>query len=173
MQIDLSALLRGDINSLHIDCKIPLGSAPNGLEYADDAHLVGDVSDSGGYIRLCASASVPYRGECARCLAPVDGEMRLDFERTLVPEGTVSEQTIDENPDEYLVISRGMLALDEPLAETVFLECPQRVFCSEDCAGLCQHCGRKLKAGEDCTCHPKETDPRWAKLKELLDNDDV
>ena len=42
----------------------------------------------------------------------------------------------------------------------------------EDCPGLCPVCGKKLKVGKVCTCHKPETDPRWDKLKKLLENEE-
>jgi uncharacterized protein len=84
----------------------------------------------------------------------------------------MSEERLEEEADEYLAIRRGMLDIDEALCESVFLEFPQRLLCSPDCGGLCSVCGRKLAANETCDCSPKEIDPRWAKLRELLRDDE-
>jgi uncharacterized protein len=44
-----------------------------------------------------------------------------------------------------------------------------RLLCSEDCEGLCPHCG-KPKRGGDCGCTGKEIDPRLAILKTFFDD---
>ena len=173
MLIDLSALLRGEVHVVDIDRDITPGSAPDGILFLPGAHLSGSVTDNGGgYIRLHAVASVPYRGECARCLDTVDGVLEFDFDRTLVPEGVLSDEQLEEGIDEYLVIRHGTLDIDEALSESIFLEFPLRILCSPDCAGLCPHCGRKLLIGEKCSCEPHEVDPRWAKLREIQWDED-
>lgn len=172
MLIDLSALLRGEVSTIQLDFDISPEEAPYGIEFTEGAHLAGIIEDNGGYIRLNAIARVPYKGECARCLDPVNGVLEVKFERTLVPEGVMSEERLEEEADEYLAIRRGMLDIDEALCESIFLEFPQRLLCSPDCGGLCSACGRKLAPHETCDCSPKEIDPRWAKLRELLEDDE-
>lgn len=168
MQVNLSALLRGEINRVEIDCDIDPSPAPYGVVFTPGAHLRGEIVDSGGYIRLTAFAEVPYSGECARCLCPVTGTLEVEFNRTLVPEGMLTDEQLEEDLDEYLVIRRGMLDMDEALHEAVFLEFPLRLLCSPDCRGFCPHCGCRLDASGECGCKPHETDPRWDKLRELL-----
>jgi uncharacterized protein len=47
---------------------------------------------------------------------------------------------------------------------------PQRLLCRPDCAGLCSVCGESLNdAAPGSHEHPSEPDPRWAKLRELMD----
>lgn len=173
MLIDLSALLRGEIHSMDLDRDIEPGAAPDGIELLPGAHLSGVITDGGGgYIRLSAVATVPYRSECARCLETVTGEMEFDFDRTLVPEGVLSDEQLEEGIDEYLVIRRGILDIDEALSESIFLEFPLRILCSEDCGGLCHRCGRKLALGETCLCSSREIDPRWSSLGNIQWDED-
>ena len=37
---------------------------------------------------------------------------------------------------------------------------------------VCPVCGKKLKKGELCGCHKPATDPRWDKLKKLLEDEE-
>lgn len=174
MLIDLSALLRGETREVLFEYSITLTDAPMGIEYTAPAEVSGKVTDNGGYIRLVSEARVPYHGECARCLEPISRELTVNFERTLIPEGTASERRLSELEDEedYLIIKHGKLDMDEALRETIYLEFPYRLLCSEDCPGLCPRCGKRLSPGEVCGCQKPQTDPRWDKLKELLGNDD-
>lgn len=174
MQIDLSSLLRGETKEVAVDYNIELNDAPEGIKYTAPAHVHGSVTDSGGYIRLTSEADVPYSGVCARCLDQIKRVLSVSFERTLVPEGTASEKKLAEleDEDDYLVIKRGMLDMDEALREAIYLEFPYRLLCSEDCPGLCPVCGKKLQKGEVCGCHKPATDPRWDKLKILLKDDE-
>ena len=100
MLIDLSALLRGETKEVPVDYRVTLTDAPDGIEYTAPAEVHGKVTDSGGYIRLESAADVPYRGECARCLDPVERVLHVSFVRTLIPEGTASEKQLSELEDE-------------------------------------------------------------------------
>ena len=45
-----------------------------------------------------------------------------------------------------------------------------KYLCSEDCKGLCQHCGADLNEG-DCGCSQENIDPRWAALVDIMEKD--
>ena len=171
MLIDLSAILRGEIRELEIDGEVFPDTAPYGIEYLPGARISGVVSGSAGLVTLTSRVTVPYRGECARCLEPVETVLEFDFDRTIVTEGTLSDEVLEEKADEYLVVKRGILEPDEAIIESIYLELPSRLLCSPDCRGLCPKCGKKM-VGDECGCAPREIDPRWNKLKELLDNED-
>ena len=54
--------------------------------------------------------------------------------------------------------------------DALALALPQQLLCRADCAGLCPVCGESLNDVEPGSHdHPKEPDPRFAKLRELLD----
>ena len=170
MIVDVAPLLRGEVNRIDIDYTL----APeqmDGIRFDSDAHVVGAITDNAGYMRLKLKAELNYHGECARCLAPVDGVFSLDFERTVVAEGTMSEETLDEQAEEYVALHGGELDVDEPLREELLLCFPSRLLCDEDCPGLCPHCGKPKREG-DCGCTGKEIDPRLAILKTFFDKDD-
>ena len=169
MVVDVSPLLRGDVKKIGIDYM--LSPEPiEGIEF-EDAHVVGVLTDNSGYMRLRLKVELVYHGECARCLAPVDGVFSLDFERTVAAEGTLTEEQLEENVDEYAVIENGKLDLDEEIREELLLSFPMRFLCREDCPGLCPKCGKPLSKG-DCGCPTKEPDPRLAVLKTLFDKNE-
>ncbi len=168
MTIDLTPLLRGEIREIAVDSEFIPDGAPEGITILPGSRITGKISDSGGYIRLVSKVKVPYSGECARCLDEVKGTLEFDFDRTLVTEGMIPQERLEEEAEEYLLIRSGMLNPDEALSESVFLEFPMLLLCSADCPGLCPKCGRKLGPDGVCNCAPKEIDPRMAKLKELF-----
>jgi len=51
------------------------------------------------------------------------------------------------------------------------LALPFQPLCTDDCPGLCPDCGARL-ADEPGHTHQERTDPRWAALGGLLQNDD-
>ena len=168
MVLDVSPLLRGEVNQIEIDYMLT-PEQTEGVTFDSDARVTGRLTDNAGYMRLLLSAELSYHGECARCLAPVSGVFSLDFERTVAPEGVLSEEQIDDNVDEYIVLNGHMLDLDEQLRDELYLCFPQKLLCDENCEGLCPKCGKPKKDGP-CGCPEKEIDPRLAVLKNFFDD---
>ena len=166
MLIDIGPLLRGEVSKIDIDYKLRADTV-GGIDFTEDVHVTGALTDNAGYMRLCLSADIPYKTECARCLAPVEGVFSLDFERTVASEGMLTEEQIEDNVDEYVVVSSNELDVDEQLREEILLCFPQKILCSEDCPGLCPKCGKPKRDGA-CGCPEKEIDPRLAVLKNFF-----
>lgn len=167
MIIDLNPMLRGEVNVIDIDFVL----TPEIIEdvtFESGARVFGKITNNAGYMRLTLKAELPYVGECARCLDTVRGVFSLDFERTVVTEGMVSEERLEESVDEYIVLDDGKLVPDDAVREELLIDFPRKLLCSEDCEGLCPKCGKPKKEG-DCGCVTKEIDPRLEVLKKLLD----
>lgn len=167
MIIDLNPMLRGEVNVINIDFVL----TPEIIEdvtFESGARVFGKITNNAGYMRLTLKAELPYVGECARCLDTVRGVFSLDFERTVVTEGMVSEERLEESVDEYIVLDDGKLVIDDAVREELLIDFPRKLLCSEDCEGLCPKCGKPKKEG-DCGCVTKEIDPRLEVLKKLLD----
>ncbi len=170
MVLDVRPLLRGEKNKLTFDYMLPPISMDR-VSFKDDAHVTGEITDSAGYMQLKARAHLAYETECDRCLDTVSGEFVLDFERVVADEGTLTEEQIEDNVDEYVIIENGKLDIDEQLTEAMLIDFPRKILCSDDCKGLCPKCGRSLNKG-DCGCVTKEIDPRLAILATLLEKKD-
>lgn len=167
MIIDLNPMLRGEVNVINIDFVL-MPEIIEDVAFESGARVFGKITNNAGYMRLTLKAELPYVGECARCLDTVRGVFSLDFERTVVTEGMVSEERLEESVDEYIVIDDGKLILDDAVREELLIDFPRKLLCSEDCEGLCPKCGKPKKEG-DCGCVTKEIDPRLEVLKKLLD----
>ena len=169
MTFDVKPLLRGEVGRIAVDCSFSVEPI-TGVSFESDAHAVGEITDNGGYMRLRLHLSVPYTAACDRCLDEVRGVFDADFERTVVTRGSLTEEQLEENFDEYAVLDAdGMLDVDREIAETMMLLFPKKILCAEDCEGLCPVCGKPRRLG-DCGCVTKEIDPRLAILQKLLDN---
>ena len=167
MILDMGPMLRGEVDTLPVDYMLkpePL----QGIEFTADAHVVGKVTDTGGYMRLVLEADMPYATICARCLDRVEGVYTVCFERTVAEEKSLTEEQIEDNVDEYIIIRDGQLDIDEQLVEEMILSFPTKFLCDEECPGLCPKCGKQLKSGK-CGCNTKEIDPRLAVLAKLLE----
>ena len=170
MLLDLKPMLRGEITRMPIDFSIE-PEAPFGVSFDGDVRVFGEITNRGGYMRLEATAEIPYSGSCARCLSDVSGVYAMPFERTVVTEGTLTEEQEEDNVDEYVILQNGMLDIDDSVREALILSFPMRLLCEEDCPGLCPKFGRPLREGA-CGCTTKEVDPRWAVLASLKFDED-
>ena len=169
MILNMGPILRGEITRMDISYDLTPETV-NDVVFPENAHVEGYITDDAGYMRLALTASLPYRGFCARCLDPVEGVFTLEFERTVAAEGSITEEQLEENLDSYVMIRDGKLDVDEALREELLVCFPMRLLCDEDCPGLCPKCGKPKKDG-DCGCPEKEIDPRLAVLKNWLDKE--
>ena len=170
MTLDLRPMLRGEVNLIPLDFTLD-PAPPSNVTFTDRAHITGQITDNAGYMRMRADITVPYTGECARCLSPVDGVFTYTVEKTIVTEGTLTDEQLEENEEEYVVLQNGMLDVDEQLDEYLLLSFPMRLLCDENCEGLCPKCGKPKREGP-CGCPTKEIDPRLAVLAKFFEDNE-
>jgi uncharacterized protein len=116
---------------------------------------------SGHAMRLTFSATV--EGPCMRCLEPAS--MAVDVESREVDQARATDEELRSPYVDEEVLNVGAWAHD-----ALALALPAQVLCRPDCAGLCPVCGESLNDAEaGAHDHPAEPDPRFAKLRELLD----
>lgn len=173
MKLDLRPLLAGD-KLLSFEYELSLDIDPEdtssflyGVSFPSPMKVVGDITNTAGYMRMTLRMSVDYSSSCARCLSSVSGKFSLDLEKTVAPRDLLGD--LDEDRlDDYAIIEDGFLDMDEQLRAQLEMEFPARFLCREDCRGLCQRCGKNLNDGE-CGCNDKEIDPRLLPLQKLLE----
>jgi uncharacterized metal-binding protein YceD (DUF177 family) len=97
--------------------------------------LVGPVTLEGVIRRaedeaiFSGSVTGKWRFECSRCLTPVDGDWREEFESTAPIDG-------------------GPMDLTEDARQSIGLAEPMKTFCKPDCKGLCPICRRNLNTAK-------------------------
>lgn len=129
-----------------------------------------DVQRLGSEIRVSGTVSAAVRLECSRCLAPFTLPLESDVSVTFAPpaEATGDEHQRELSGDELEIepLVQGGADLRGVIAEQIHLALPLKPLCSEDCRGICPHCGKEVAAGP-CGCPPAGADPRWEALKKL------
>jgi uncharacterized protein len=102
---------------------------------------------------------------CDRCAEP----LQTSLSDTLAIVFTLNPQERGEEDEDVLLISESTREVDlaDHLRQSVILALPVKQLCSEECKGLCSHCGANLNT-ETCNCPPEPIDPRWEKLEQLL-----
>jgi uncharacterized protein len=134
---------------------------PAGEEAEADATL--DAVDGG--IEVIADIRAPWRGECRRCLCPLEGELRTHVRELYRSRLSGEADTAD---DETYPLHGDALDLRPLVRDALLLELPLAPLCRPDCAGLCPTCGADRNVGS-CDCPPDAGDPRWAALDVLRD----
>ena len=128
-----------------------------------------DVQRALDSYRLEGVASGVLAGECCRCLAAARGafaaELQLLLQRRQVSD---EERAALEEDDEIELVDLGTKEIDlQPFwREAVILELPMRIYCRDECKGLCPQCGINLNEST-CSCVDEQVDPRWAALAQL------
>ena len=96
-----------------------------------------------------------------RCLGDARAAVAVDAREVDQP-GTDDEEL--RSP----YVTEGELDLAAWAHDALLLALPQQLLCRPECAGLCPVCGESLNdAAPGAHDHPREPDPRWAKLREL------
>jgi uncharacterized protein len=105
---------------------------------------------------------------CDRCTEP----FQTDFSHEVRFIFTRDSDMAQAEQDLVFVLDKHQNEIDltEPLRQTMLLEIPFKRICQPECSGLCARCGVNLNKTR-CDCKDEEIDPRWEKLRELLNND--
>jgi uncharacterized protein len=106
---------------------------------------------------------------CSRCLEPCSQQIEKHIDMLLYPKVLQSKMMdldihaadVDFYPEDYLDTS-------DYVWEEILLSIPMKPLCSEECRGLCHHCGMNLNISS-CDCRELEFDPRWNNLLQLKD----
>ena len=121
----------------------------------------GSVKNTAGILLLSMRMATTLHSVCDRCGKEFENSVEVPYEIML------AEELENGENDEILLLENYEVDLGE-LAESEFiLGMDTKTLCSEDCKGLCCHCGANLNEGP-CSCK-KELDPRWAALAKLLE----
>ncbi len=100
---------------------------------------------------------------CDRCLDEFDRELLADFRLVYSKHARAREAD-----DDYRFFGEDTAEIDlsRDVRENLLLVIPMKHLCSEDCQGLCPHCGINLNHGT-CNCESETIDPRWEVLRRL------
>jgi uncharacterized protein len=121
-------------------------------------------------VLVTGTAEADLKGECVRCLEPIERELDADFQELYYyPEaadrfGGASDSD-EEEDDEAYRLEGDLFDLEPVLRDAVVLALPLQPVCQDDCLGLCSECGARLT--DDPDHHHDAVDPRWAALQEL------
>ena len=91
MKLDLRPLLAGD-RLLEFDYELSLDTADadtatilSDVRFPSPLKVIGEITNTAGYMRLALSMSVDYETICARCLTDIKGRFTHSLEKTVAP----------------------------------------------------------------------------------------
>mgnify|MGYP005831263257 CR=1 FL=1 len=121
----------------------------------------GGVNRIGGEVYVRVRVSGRVQATCDRCLSPFERVFAEDCLWIFTPES----ELLDQDQEDVYPLAPGQMEINiaRQVRETLIVILPIKMLCSEQCKGLCPHCGANLNF-ETCTCNFEEIDPRWAKL---------
>jgi uncharacterized protein len=131
----------------------------------------GNIHHEGERVKVNGRVTGRIQLECDRCLKPievaVDSRFKLEYvtakEYEALQEGDLSEEQLD-----LATFDGETIDVDALVTEELLLATPDHLVCDEACKGMCVVCGVNKNVA-NCTCETEETDPRWAGLKDLVD----
>ena len=155
---------------------VPLISVPAGEFIEVDVRLE-SVTEG---VLLSADVYAVAKGECIRCLDPVEIVIERKIQELYNYEPTNErgkkkkrdEDEIDLDLEDELMMDGNIMDLETPIRDAVVLTLPINPLCDEECLGLCPECGGKWADLPEDHAH-EVIDARWASLGSLtLDDPD-
>jgi uncharacterized protein len=126
-----------------------------------DQDVVADVvleSIADGSVTATGSITVPWVGECRRCLQPVSGVAVIDVQEVFV-RGSALDDTYPLDGD--------LIDLQPMVRDAALLALPLAPLCRDDCPGPDPDAHPVSLEPEEAPEVISRTDPRWAGLGEL------
>jgi len=169
----------GEMKEYQLDLEIlePVGVALVAVPAGDVIEVDMRLESVTEGILLSAEIYAIAKGECIRCLDPVEIEVErriqelYRYEPTVEKGGKRNKKSVkveedDLGSDEELWLDGNVLNLEIPIRDAIVLDLPVNPLCSQTCQGLCPDCGEKWENLPDEHAH-EAIDARWAGLKGL------
>ncbi|MFF4696857.1 YceD family protein [Streptomyces chattanoogensis] len=127
-------------------------------------------------VLVTGTARAAVKGECVRCLEPLERELDADFQEMFsYPDADDRSRPAEsgddaEDEEDTFFVEDDLFDLEPVLRDAVVLTLPLQPVCQDDCPGLCSDCGARL--ADDPDHHHDAVDARWAALQELVVTDD-
>lgn len=154
----------GEMREREIDLDAPekLGEGIASVAAGEPIHLALRLEGLHEGILVSAEVDTVARGECVRCLDPVELDVEVDFQEVFAYSAT---EAFD------FVVRDDQLDLEPVVRDAVVLALPFQPVCRPDCPGLDPVTGERLPDGFE---RPETAgiDPRWSALESFRESPD-
>jgi len=123
-------------------------------------NLDGKISKSGEDVFINGQINTIIEVSCHRCLKHFSQKVDTSFELFCQPVPVNEQNDYYEITPEELGISYyqdNTIDLSNTIRDTIILEIPIKLLCSDDCNGLCTECGNNLNKNQCCCANEKES----------------
>ena len=153
----------GEFRQYHLKFSAPqaIGIALLEIPKSEPIDISFKAESVDGGVLLTGTVISHAKGECGRCLDPIDFDVNQKFQELFLYSSKVSE--VEDDEDEVFSLDGDIADLEVPIRDAVILSMPINPLCQSDCLGLCSVCGRKWRELEKGHAH-KASDPRWSGL---------
>lgn len=139
-----------------------------GLKLSKPVQVNGTVTNTGKDFLIQAELEFEYQVNCGRCLDSFNTSQMVSIQEQFVS-GNMSHDSEPLMEEEQVYNFKGdVIDLYDCIREQVLLAFPMSFVCQSDCKGFCSICGQNLNQ-ESCHCELNQYNPRFEKLKDLLD----
>jgi uncharacterized protein len=172
----------GEMKEYQLDLEIlePVGVALVAVPAGDIIEIDMRLESVTEGVLLSADLYTVAKGECIRCLDPVEIIVERKIQELYRYEPTSDKggkrkkhstrpdtsDEIDLDAVDELWLEGNEMNLEIPIRDAIVLDLPVNPLCSEDCLGLCPDCGEKWATLPDGHGH-EVVDARWAGLDGL------
>jgi uncharacterized protein len=166
MMIDVSDLLRKKITKKEVKVSVDnseLFRTNKEVQCAKPVEFTGELSVVSDLISLEGNLRAELSLQCSRCMEKFQETLELSIHEEF-------SNNLDNEDDMIIFIDSDSIDITEVIENNIIMNLPIKKLCSEDCKGLCQHCGTNLNIST-CSCGNNEVDPRLAQLKDLFSAD--
>ena len=172
MRIELAGLESGKGAFAHAYAPGELVLTDDRVRLVSPPTVSSQIREEGRRVHARGRLAARVQVECDRCLKaveiPVDSRFKIEY---VTAEDYQAQQTVEltEEDLDLSVFDGEVIDIDELVTEELLLAVPDHLLCNDDCKGLCPLCGVDRNS-VDCECETAEVDPRWAGLKELVND---
>jgi uncharacterized protein len=172
----------GEMKEYQLDLEIlePVGVALVAVPAGDIIEIDMRLESVTEGVLLSADLYTVAKGECIRCLDPVEITVERKIQELYRYEPTSDKggkrkkhsarndasDEIDLDAVDELWLEGNEMNLEAPIRDAIVLDLPVNPLCSQDCLGLCPDCGEKWANLPDEHIH-EAVDARWAGLAGL------
>jgi len=138
----------------------------------DTVNLELNLTKVDSTINVIGTINLKYHPACDRCLNEFSVNKKISVTQILLPVYE-NERQKDSDEKELAIDDVNMsfyegdqIDVSDLVHEQIILSLPMKNICKDECAGICQHCGKDLNEGP-CECKDDNVDPRWAALADM------
>jgi uncharacterized protein len=174
MRIDVKELREHVGNRLEVPLTLqlePVAVGGDPVRFTTPITGIGTALNTGESILVQFDLKGEVELQCARCLGrfrqPLSLQFHEEFRRGTPRDGQEGEVEAEDGAL-FNLYPGDEIDVRDVVRQNILLELPMKPLCRAECRGLCPHCGQDLNQGE-CGCQTESLDPRWAKVRRMLE----